>query len=67
GKENAGVLSGTMNMAGNLGSFLTALAFPYLMSWTGDENAFFYMGIALAFIAIFCWTQMNPEKSSIEQ
>jgi len=28
GKKNAGAVSGTMNMAGNLGSFLTALAFP---------------------------------------
>ncbi|MGI9542484.1 MAG: MFS transporter, partial [Cyclobacteriaceae bacterium] len=28
GKEHSGVVSGTMNMAGNLGSFFTALAFP---------------------------------------
>lgn len=67
GKQYAGVLSGTMNMAGNLGSFLTALAFPYLMAWTGDENTFFYIGIALAFLAMFCWSKMNPEKSSFQE
>src|SRR5690606_10093598 len=28
GRQHAGLVSGTMNMAGNLGSFVTALAFP---------------------------------------
>ncbi|WP_025761210.1 MFS transporter [Dyadobacter tibetensis] len=59
GREYAGTLSGTMNMAGNLGSFLTALAFPYLQAWTGDEDTFFYVGIGLALVAIYSWTQMN--------
>ncbi|PWJ56863.1 ACS family glucarate transporter-like MFS transporter [Dyadobacter jejuensis] len=63
GGEHAGALSGTMNMAGNLGSFLTALAFPYLQAWTGDENTFFYVGIGLAIIAIYGWTQMNAAQS----
>ena len=36
GRSNAGVVSGTMNMAGNLGSFVTSLAFPYLLIWTGS-------------------------------
>jgi MFS transporter, ACS family, glucarate transporter len=63
GKNYTGILSGTMNMAGNLGAFLTALAFPYLMSWTGNENTFFYIGIALSFLAIYCWSKMNPEKT----
>lgn len=66
GKQSAGVLSGTMNMAGNVGSFLTALAFPYLMAWTGDENTFFYIGITLALVAIFCWSKMNPENTSLQ-
>lgn len=63
GKENAGSVSGTMNMAGNIGSFLTALAFPYLASWTGSTDTFFYVGAVLAVIAIFCWLRMNPLKS----
>ena len=41
-----GTVSGTMNMAGNLGSFVTALAFPYLLKWTGTHNTFFYVGAA---------------------
>jgi ACS family glucarate transporter-like MFS transporter len=63
GKENAGSVSGTMNMAGNIGSFVTALAFPYLMSWTGDATAFFYVAAALGLISILSWLRMNPEKS----
>jgi ACS family glucarate transporter-like MFS transporter len=63
GKKNSGAVSGTMNMAGNIGSFLTALAFPYLLSWTGSENAFFFVAAALGLVAIYSWIKMNPEKS----
>ena len=60
GKENAGAVSGTMNTAGNIGSFLTALAFPYLLQWTGNTDTFFYLGAVLALIAIVCWSKMSP-------
>ena len=46
--RHAGKVSGTMNMAGNLGSALVALAFPYLVEWTGGPTAFFYIGAALS-------------------
>lgn len=62
GKEHSGAVSGTMNMAGNIGSFITALAFPYLLSWTGSEIPFFYIAAALALLSIFVWMQMDPEK-----
>jgi ACS family glucarate transporter-like MFS transporter len=63
GKENSGTVSGTMNMAGNIGSFITALAFPYLLSWTGSESTFFIVASVLALISIFSWLGMNPEKA----
>lgn len=62
GRRNSGAVSGTMNMAGNLGSFITALAFPYLQAWTGSENTFFYAGAVLAAFAIFSWAFMHPNK-----
>lgn len=62
GKEHSGAVSGTMNMAGNLGSFLTAIAFPYFLAWTGSEVPFFYVAAVLAFISIFVWLRMDPEK-----
>ena len=62
GKNNAGVVSGTMNMAGNLGSFITVLAFPYLYSWTGSNTAFFYIAATFGIVAIIAWLLMKPEK-----
>jgi MFS transporter, ACS family, glucarate transporter len=62
GKENAGALSGNMNMAGNLGSFITSLAFPYLLVWAGSPSVFFYVAAALNGVAVLLWLQMNPEK-----
>jgi len=67
GKRNSGTVSGTMNMAGNLGSFITALAFPYLYSWTGSEQPFFYIGACLALLAIYAWSRMDPQKPILQE
>lgn len=66
GKEHAGAVSGTMNMAGNfLGAFVTMLAFPYLLKWTGSHNPFFYVCFVLSILAILTWLTMKPEKSLV--
>ena len=62
GREHAGAVSGTMNMAGNIGAFITALAFPYMQSWTGSEVPFFFVGAGLNLLAIGLWLFMQPEK-----
>lgn len=62
GKEHSGAVSGTMNMAGNIGAFITALIFPYLLSWTGNTNLFFIVGAVLNVIAIALWYNMKPQK-----
>lgn len=63
GKRNSGVVSGTMNMAGNIGSFITALAFPYLAAWTGSNVPFFFLAAGLNVIAILSWLGVNPHRS----
>lgn len=63
GKKNSGAVSGTMNMAGNIGSFVTALAFPYLHAWTGSVTPFFFIGAVLNVVAIIIWMLMKPEQS----
>ena len=63
GKENAGAVSGTMNMAGNLGAFVTIIAFPYLLEWTGSHETFFYVCVTLSATAIIMWLFMDPGKS----
>ena len=61
-RKHAGTVSGTMNMAGNLGSFITALAFPYLVKWTGTHNTFFYVGATLNAAAVMVWWFTRPER-----
>lgn len=63
GRGRAGVVSGVMNMTGNLGSFLTGIAFPYLHSWTGSGQTFFYVAAALNLVAMTTWFGIHPEKS----
>ncbi|MDP5231544.1 MAG: MFS transporter [Cellulophaga sp.] len=61
GKKHSGAVSGTMNMAGNVGAFITALIFPYLLDWTGSTTLFFIIGGVLNITAIFLWFKMKPE------
>lgn len=62
GKERSGTVSGTMNMAGNLGSFLTALVFPYLTAWTGSVDYFFYVAAGLNLIGLMCWSKVRADQ-----
>jgi ACS family glucarate transporter-like MFS transporter len=62
GRNHAGAVSGTMNMAGNLGSFVTSLAFPYLLDWTDSPNAFFFVGAGLNVLAVFIWMLVRPAE-----
>jgi len=61
-RQRAGTVSGTMNMAGNLGSFITALAFPYLLQWTGRPEAFFHVAALLNLAAVMAWCFTRPER-----
>jgi ACS family glucarate transporter-like MFS transporter len=74
GKENAGAVSGTMNMAGNLGAFTSILAFGYLADGLiqsgvdpkqalAGNDMFFYICAGLSIISIIAWLLMNPNKS----
>jgi ACS family glucarate transporter-like MFS transporter len=62
GHRHAGTVSGTMNMAGNLGSFITALAFPYLLKWSGTYDTFFCVGALLNALAIGAWLFTRPDR-----
>jgi MFS transporter, ACS family, glucarate transporter len=62
GRANAGVVSGVMNMAGNIGSFVTSLAFPYLLLWTGSPAPFFLVGAGLNLAAVILWLGARPDR-----
>jgi ACS family glucarate transporter-like MFS transporter len=66
GKRHAGLVSGIMNMAGNIGSFATAIAFPYLLRWTGSTAPFFYLAATLNLGAAFVWLLADP-RNPIEE
>lgn len=61
GGKHAGAVGGTVNMAGNLGSAITALAFAYLPETSKGNVAFFYTAAALSLIAIVCWIQAKNQ------
>jgi ACS family glucarate transporter-like MFS transporter len=67
GKSHAGLVSGTMNMAGNIGSFLTALAFPYLLGWTGSTAPFFFLAAGLNLAAAGLWLLADPRRAIDQQ
>jgi ACS family glucarate transporter-like MFS transporter len=62
GRGHAGAVSGTMNMAGNIGSFVTSLAFPYLLVWTGSPAPFFIVGATLNLLAVALWMRARPDR-----
>jgi ACS family glucarate transporter-like MFS transporter len=62
GRANTGAIGGTMNMAGNLGAFVTSLAFPYLVAMTGSTTPFFVLGAALNLAAIAAWVSIDPRR-----
>jgi ACS family glucarate transporter-like MFS transporter len=62
GGKSAGAVSGTMNMAGNIGAFATAIAYPYLKSWYASPEPFFYLAAILNLVAIVCWLFIRPDR-----
>jgi ACS family glucarate transporter-like MFS transporter len=60
GKEKSGALSGAMNMAGNMGSFVSANAFPVL------GPAYFLLVMGLNLVAACLWYFLKPETAMTE-
>ena len=63
GKKNAGVVSGTMNMAGNIGSASMAIAYPYLKGWTNGTATFFFIAASLNALAVVLWFVVKPNRN----
>ena len=61
--RNSGSASAAMNMAGSLGAFASANAFPWFFRLTGSSNAYFRIAAVLNVIAILCWLTMGLKNS----
>jgi MFS family permease len=66
GKRYAGAISGAMNTAGNLGGFVCATVFGYLVQGTGNYNFPLYVIAGMLFIAALLFLMINPEKQIIQ-
>ena len=54
-KTHSGAMGGAMNMAGNLGSFVTSLAWPLLLAATGSTTPFFIAAAVLNVLGVLFW------------
>jgi MFS transporter, ACS family, glucarate transporter len=61
--KSSGSVSAAMNMVGNLGAFLSANAFPWLLGITGSARAYFVVAAVLNVIAVFCWLGMKSTRA----
>jgi sugar phosphate permease len=65
GRKYAGAVSGSMNMAGQLGSFMSSIAFGYLVGAWGDYNLPLIPFSASLMLSAFLFTRINPEQQLI--
>ncbi len=71
GGSRSGSVSAAMNMVGNLGAAVSAVAFPYFVAnitipvvaeTTGTANSFFVFAAGMNLLAVVAWLFMNPRR-----
>jgi ACS family glucarate transporter-like MFS transporter len=62
GGAYAGAMVGAMNTAAQIGSFLSSLAFGYLVAHTGSYNVPFIPMAALLLIGAWLWIKVDPTE-----
>jgi sugar phosphate permease len=65
GRRYAGSVGGTMNMAGQVGSFLSSVAFGYIVTWTGSYNAPLYPMAALLLVSAVFFARIDPTEQLV--
>ena len=65
GGKYAGAISGAMNTAGNLGGFVCATVFGYLVQKTGNYNFPLYIIAGMLMISAVLFLNINPNKKII--
>jgi MFS-type transporter involved in bile tolerance (Atg22 family) len=67
GRKYAGAVTGSMNMAGQFGSFLSSVAFGYLIKYFGTYNAVLPPMIVMLLISAVLWLKVDPTKQLIAE
>jgi nitrate/nitrite transporter NarK len=65
GRRNAGVVTGFMNMVGNLGGTIAPVVVGYAVERFGSWNIPFYVTAAVLTIGALLWTLIDPRRSVI--
>ena len=69
GGSRSGAVSAAMNMVGNMGAAVSAVAFPFFVAnvtipgiaeQTGTANSFFVFAAIMNILAVVAWSFMNP-------
>jgi nitrate/nitrite transporter NarK len=63
GGRNAGVLSATMNTAGQVGGIMSPIVLAYIVDRFGDWSMPLHVLSALYLVAAICWLFIKPERS----
>jgi len=61
-KHYGGAMSGAMNMAGQLGSFVSSLAFGYVVQAFGDYNTPLFLFSAMLVLSAFLFTRIRADQ-----
>jgi len=64
GGKNSGSISGAMNTAGNFGSFVSANAFPWIQTWAGTANPYFFLLCGMNLLSALAWSRMRSPQSA---
>ena len=64
GERNAGVLSATMNTAGQIGGILSPIVLAYIVEQFQDWSAPLYVLAGLYLMAAISWLLIHPERKS---
>lgn len=67
GRKYAGSITGAMNMAGQLGSFLTAVVFGKLVTYYGNYNTPLLPMAGMLFVSAFLYTRIDPREQLIPE
>jgi nitrate/nitrite transporter NarK len=66
GRTYAGTVGGTMNMAGQLGSFFSSVIFGYLVTWFGSYNAPLFPMAAMLVVSAVFFARIDPTEQIID-
>ncbi len=67
GRRYAGAVTGAMNMAGQVGSFLSSVAFGYLVNWFQSYNAPLFPMAAMMFVSAALFFTIDPTRQLVEE